>query len=71
MCLADFNLISIKEKAAKMDNLSYCPHWTIGNKIGRPKKEQRKKGITDHIQNGKKNLCRRGVAGHAEDDQDF
>ena len=72
-CLADFNLISIKEKAAKMDNLRYCPHWTIGNKKGRPKKEQRKKGITDHIQNGgkKRKRSRRGIAGHADDDHDL
>ena len=39
---------------------------------GRLKKKQRKKGITDHIQNGgkKRKQSRRG-GGHAEEDQDF
>ena len=40
-----------KDKIKPNDHLKYCPAWTVGQKKGRPKKQQCRLGITDHIQN--------------------
>jgi hypothetical protein len=42
---------TIKKNSARVDNLRYCPKWTVGKKKGRPKKDKQTMGITDHIQN--------------------
>ncbi len=41
-------------------NLKYCPAWTVGQKKGRPKKQQCRLGITNHIQNLAKKKPRTG-----------
>jgi len=51
---ADITLAAMKSNSSKVDNLRYCPEWTVGRKKGRPKKGQRTLGITDHIQNSAK-----------------
>ena len=51
---ADITLAAMKSNSFKVDNLRYCPEWTVGRKKGRPKKGQRTLGITDHIQNSAK-----------------
>jgi hypothetical protein len=45
---------SIKTNSRQTDHLKYCPAWTAGQKKGRPKKQQRRLGITDHIKNSAK-----------------
>jgi hypothetical protein len=42
------------------DHLKYCPAWTAWQKKGRPKKQQCRLGITDHIQNLAKKRRRTG-----------
>jgi hypothetical protein len=52
----------MKKNSGKAENLRYCPEWTVGRKKGRPKKNKRTLGITDHIQNsGKKRKRARGT----------
>ena len=54
-CTLDITLASLKKNSVKADHLRYCPEWTVGRKKGRPKKDKRTLGISDHIQNsGKK-----------------
>ncbi len=51
---SDITLAALKSNSSKVDNLRYCPEWTVGRKKGRPKKAQRTLGITDHIENSAK-----------------
>ncbi len=44
------------------EDIRYCPDWLAANKTGRPKKNQRALGVTNHIQSKtkkrkKKMLC--------------
>lgn len=48
----DVTLALIKKSAAKNIHMSYCPSWAAPQKKGRPKKEVRKMGIADHVQQG-------------------
>jgi hypothetical protein len=50
-CATHITLTSIKTNSSPTDHLKYCPAWTAGQKKGRPKKQQCRLGITDHIQN--------------------
>ena len=52
-------LTSIKAGGNPRDNIKYCPTWIIGRKKGRPKKEERNLGITDHIAKSMKTNRRR------------
>jgi hypothetical protein len=61
-CASDITLAAMKKNSGKAENLRYCPEWTVGRKKGRPKKNKRTLGITDHIQNsGKKRKRARGT----------
>jgi hypothetical protein len=53
-CTTHITLNSIKTNSRPTDHLKYCPAWTVGQKKGRPKKQQRRLGITDHIKNSAK-----------------
>ncbi len=53
-------LTSIKTNLSLTDHLKYCLAWTVGQKKGRPKKQQRWLGITNHIQNSAKKRRRTG-----------
>ena len=44
----------IKETSSFDGSLHYCPGWAAGGKKGRPKKNARKLGISDHIQQAAK-----------------
>ena len=50
-CATHITLISIKTNSRPTDHLKYCPAWTAGQKKGRPKKQQQRLGITNHIKN--------------------
>ena len=50
-CATHITLNSIKTNSRPTDHLKYCPAWTAGQKKGRPKKQQRRLGITNHIKN--------------------
>jgi len=51
----DVDMTSIKRKFSPDNTLRYCPAWSAPGKKGRPKKDARRKGIMDHIQDsGKK-----------------
>jgi hypothetical protein len=52
--------MSIKTNSSPTDHLKYCPAWTAGQKKGRLKKQQRRLGITNHIQNSAKERQRTG-----------
>jgi hypothetical protein len=59
-CATHITLTSIKTNLSPADHLKHCPAWTAGQKKGRPKKQQRWLGITDHIQNLAKKRQRTG-----------
>jgi hypothetical protein len=59
-CATHITLTSIKTNSSQTDHLKYCPAWTVGQKKGRPKKQQRRLGITDHIHNSAKKRRRNG-----------
>ncbi len=59
-CATHIPLMSIKTNLTPTDHLKYCPAWTAGQKKGCPKKQQRRFGITDHIQNSAKKKRRTG-----------
>jgi hypothetical protein len=44
----------IKETSSFDGRIHYCPGWAAGGKKGRPKKNARKLGISDHIQQAAK-----------------
>jgi SWIM zinc finger len=51
----DINIQSIKKRFSPDDTVRYCPVWSAPGKKGRPKKDERKKGVMDHIKEaGKK-----------------
>ncbi len=50
-CATHITLSSIKTNLRPTDHVKYCPAWTAGQKKGRPKKQQQRLGITDHIKN--------------------
>jgi hypothetical protein len=51
----DTNMHSIKSKYSPDDALRYYPVWSAPGKKGRPKKDERRKGVMDHIkESGKK-----------------
>jgi hypothetical protein len=50
-CATHITLNSIKTILRPTDHLKYCPVWTAEQKKGRPKKQQQRLGITDHIKN--------------------
>ena len=59
VCRADVTLVSIKKSGRKDLLVSYCPSWVAPRKKGRPKKEARKLGIANHVEQGagKKRRC--------------
>ena len=59
-CATHITLNSIKTTLRPTDHLKYYPAWTAGQKKGRPKKQQRRLGITNHIQNMAKRRRRTG-----------
>jgi hypothetical protein len=50
-CATHITLNSIKTNSRPTDHLKYFPAWTAGQKKGRPKKQQQRLGITNHINN--------------------
>ncbi len=60
ICATHITLTSIKTNSTPTDNLKCCPAWTGRQKKGRPKKQQRRLGIADHIQNLAKKKRRTG-----------
>jgi hypothetical protein len=52
VCRMDVTLASIKKSGRKDLLMSYCPSWVAPRKKGRPKKEVRKLGIADHVEQG-------------------
>jgi hypothetical protein len=51
----DINMQSIKKRFSPDDTLRYYPVWSAPGKKGRPKKDERRKGVMDHIkESGKK-----------------
>ncbi len=59
-CATHITLTSIKTNSTPTDHLKYCLAWTAGQKKGRPKKQQCRLRITDHIQNLAKKRRRTG-----------
>ncbi len=59
-CGTHITLTSIKTNSRPTDHLKYCPGWTVRQKKGCPKKQQRWLGITDHIQKLAKKRRRTG-----------
>jgi hypothetical protein len=47
---ADMTWDNIRKSDSKDDRMKYCPSWVAPKKKGRPKKEVRKLGIADHVQ---------------------
>ncbi len=41
---------TIKKLSVTNDSMRYCPSWAAPRKKGRPKKDARKLGILDHLQ---------------------
>ena len=56
----------IKETSSFDGRIHYCPGWAARGKKGRPKKNARKLGISDHIQQAAKkrrsNICQRNTS---------
>ena len=53
-CIGSVNLRLIMSKYNPEGDIRYCPDWLAPNKAGRPKKNQRKIGVADHISNAPK-----------------
>ncbi len=53
-CATHITLNSIKTNSRPTDHLKYCPAWTAGQEKDRPKKQQQRLGITNHIKNSSK-----------------
>jgi hypothetical protein len=49
---AEVTWATIKKSAIGDDQVRYCPSWVAPRKKGRPKKDARKLGIADHVQQG-------------------
>jgi hypothetical protein len=47
---SDINWQNIRKKTSPDENTNYCPGWVAPKKKGCPKKDTRKKGISDHVQ---------------------
>ena len=47
---SDITMNAIKKTHARDELLQYCPAWSAAAKKGRPKKDERRKTITDHIE---------------------
>jgi hypothetical protein len=47
---ADMTWENIRKSDSKDERMKYCPSWVAPKKKGRPKKEVRKLGIADHVQ---------------------
>ena len=52
MYKAEITWATIKKSAIRDNQMRYCPSWVAPRKKGRPKKEARKLGIADHVQQG-------------------
>jgi hypothetical protein len=49
---SDITWSKIKKSASPDISMKYCRSWAAAKKKGRPKKDARKLGITDHIKQG-------------------
>ena len=48
-CPTDISLNRVKSMTVPKDCLRYCPPWVAAKKKGRPKADNRKKSVVDHI----------------------
>jgi hypothetical protein len=58
-CNGSVSIRLVMSKYDPEDDIRYCPDWLAANKTGRPKKNQRAQGITDHIQSATKKKKRK------------
>ena len=49
---ADISWANFKKTVVANEQIRYCPTWSAPNKKGRPKNNERKLGISDHIKQG-------------------
>lgn len=47
---ADITWENIRNSDSKNERMKYCPSWVAPKQKGRPKKELRKLGVADHVQ---------------------
>jgi hypothetical protein len=47
---SDITWENIRKTTSPDENTKYCPGWAAPKEKGRPKKDTRKKGIADHVQ---------------------
>jgi hypothetical protein len=60
-CRADLSMTTVKGKHHPDELLCYCPSWAAGKKKGRPKNNERKKSISNHIKELEKKKRKRRV----------
>ncbi len=56
---SDITMNAIKKTHARNELLQYCPAWSAAAKKGRPKKDERRKTIMDHIEESAKKKRKR------------
>ena len=53
-CNGTVNIRLVMSKYNPEDNIRYCPDWLAPKKAGRPKKNHRELGVSDHVESGAK-----------------
>ena len=60
-CRTEITMKSVQAMSNPEDDLRFCPSWLAAKKKGRPKKNERIKSVTDHIEESAKKKRKRRV----------